>query len=172
MDTSPIHPPAPQPSQFDDLFTRSCDGDLEAFAGIVRHFLPRLTEFGVRLTGSAEKSRQLASRVLEQLARRLGDFRTVPRLEVWLFRSMVLALVPSLADTGQFLPPPAPGAAASLDERIREVLAGVPRKRREALVLKVNCGLSYQEIGAVLGESPATVLHWIDVSLHEVAETM
>ena len=59
-------------------------------------------------------------------------------------------------------------SGVSYRERLRQGLDGLPRKRREALVLKVFQNLSYPEISAVVGAPTATVSYWVEQSLSDL----
>jgi len=53
-------------------------------------------------------------------------------------------------------------------ERLRELVAGLPRQQRELIKLKFEAGLSYKEMAEALKTSVSTV----GVQLHDAVKTL
>jgi RNA polymerase sigma-70 factor (ECF subfamily) len=62
----------------------------------------------------------------------------------------------------------APEPEAGIPEDLRRLIAGLPRRQREALALRVIAGLSAEQTAQVLGIAPATV----HVHLHRALSTL
>ena len=93
-------------------------------------------------------------------------FRTVRNLCIDWLRSRYRDLPLGDLDIG------GPPAVGDIRLELDEALALLPEKYRSALLLRVDAGLSYAEIGAALGATLAQVKMWIFRARRALAERM
>ncbi len=154
-------------SQPDDaeLFARARAGDAAAFRAVFLRHGPAVRRLLAGLFRDAHAADEATQETFVRAHGALGSLRDAGRLRSWLFgiarivwldeaeRRRLEARVPQLVDAGQA--PPAPSAesgflAAEADRALAEALAGLSSERRTALLLRLDQGLGYAEIGAAL----------------------
>jgi RNA polymerase sigma-70 factor (ECF subfamily) len=156
-----------------ELVRLAREGDLDAFAGIVRRHEQRLRFVLLRILDDTRDVEESVQDAFVQAWRNLDRYRGDAALFTWLYRIGVNAAlararhrVPptvafqavegqasSSADSG--LRPEAAAEAGELRARIAVALAALPFEYREAVVLRDVAGLSNQEVAAALGVSLA-----------------
>jgi len=162
-----------RPTSEAELVDRAREGDLEALDELVRRHLARVHALLFRMIGNHEDAEDLAQECFVRAQRSLGWYRGDASFSTWLYR-ISLSLVRdhfrargrgargvSLAEDELALPR---GARAPEDEAARRELLGglrrgldrLPHRLRAALLMRTQEGLEYEEIGRVLGITPAT----------------
>src|SRR3954468_12658848 len=168
----------------DETLTRALATNLDgAFEGLVPAYQDRLYAFGLRLTGSPRDAEEIAQdafvRAYRALARYPAERVQTLKLRAWLFQVTVnvarnrarahrpvetalvspdgshdgLAELPA-DDTEQ---PEQVAERRAEQDQVAAVVATLPERYRAAVVLRHMQGLSYQEIGAALGQPTGTV---------------
>lgn len=156
-----------------ELVRLAQEGDLDAFAQIVRRHERRLRIVLLRILGDTRDVEEAVQDAFVQAWRNLDRYRGEAALFTWLYRIGVnaalartrrkeLPTVDVASLEGQAAPrlPPAlrPEAAAEVDElrgRVLAALAELPFDYREAVVLRDLAGLSNDEVAAALDISVA-----------------
>ncbi len=156
-----------------DLALRHRYGEPDAFEEVYRRFAPMVFGLALRMSGDREEAADLTQEVFLRVYRHLGRFRGRSSLKTWIYRITVnccrsklrkrsrrrlerpLEHVEELADerTG----PEQRALGRDLGRRLAAALAELPVAFREAVVLRDVQGLSYVEIGDVLGLRIGTV---------------
>ncbi len=159
--------------------SQSAAGDAHAFAHLVERYEKTVYHHALRLVGSREDAADVTQEVFWKAWRALPSFRKESSFSTWLYRltdSVCLDLLrrekkrrgdTSLeTDEGlslaKQLPHPAPSPQDHVEAQERQAaleqgLAQLSEEHRRILVLREISGLSYQEIGSILGLSDGTV---------------
>jgi RNA polymerase sigma-70 factor (ECF subfamily) len=148
------------------LVARLRQGDRHAFEELVIAYQHRVFGVALRMLGNRAEAEEIAHRALP-------EFRGEARLHTWLYAIASRLCLNRLASPDRRLvrgddealaaaPSDEPSAAARLerserDAAVREAIAALPEERRIVVVLRDLEGLSYDEIGEVLGLEPGTV---------------
>ena len=148
------------------LIERARAGDTAAFGQLVRLHRDAVYRFAVRWLGDSEHALDVAQDVFMRAYAALRDYRGDGRFRTWLF-SITLNVVRTAArrqkrrgeirlDTGaQFpdlrTPPDTRAARADAYARAARELATLPEKQRGAVALRIYEGLSFKEIGEIIG---------------------
>jgi RNA polymerase sigma-70 factor (ECF subfamily) len=136
-------------------------GDEEVFPDVVRAYNARLLAYARAFLNDPEDCREAVQDAFLRFHQSRGSIRGNP--QAWLFkvtRNLCIDIrrrqARQKADPSQVLPFP---AALHPDERLKvqEALAALPERDRAVVCLKVLEGLSYQEIGDVLGLTASNV---------------
>ena len=147
------------------LIARARVGDEAAIDSLVRRYLGDVYSVTSRVLHDTELAQDAAQDALINAVRGLRRFRGEASFRTWLLR-IALNAARTLArkqvrrrevplDFVEETPVDAPDTASVVAmhdeaERAHRVLAQLPEKQRMAVTLRINHGLSYQEIGAVL----------------------
>ena len=141
-------------------------GSQSAFEQIVRRYQRPVISLLIRLTGDAALAEDLAQEAFVKAFRNLAAFDTRRRLSSWLFRiahntgiDALRKARPVTVDIDAAAPPDlliaAPAAdpveRRALGQAIDRALAELRPDQRTAVVLRYEQGLSFDEIGQVLG---------------------
>ena len=156
------------------VLTRS--GSQAAFAQLASRYLPRVINYCVKFTGDARAGEELAQETFLQVWAHRERYVVTSGFAVFLFtvaRNRCRNLGRSRVRRRPFELDPmttADVAHASTDgsqldvlldrERqrgVRAALARLPRKLREAVILRFDQGLAYPDIAAIVGRPEATV---------------
>jgi RNA polymerase sigma-70 factor (ECF subfamily) len=159
----------------DELLLLASEGHRAAFERLARRWLPRLTSFAGKWLGDLRAGEEVAQEVLMSVWSARHDYRPAGRFAGFVFtiarnrcKNHVRGSgrrgrweVPASAD----VPEPGEHAPNQLDallerERRRRVHAAVAElapKLREVLLLRVEQGLTYPDIAAIIGENENTV---------------
>lgn len=159
-----------------ELVERHRHGDREAFAEIYREYERTVYNLALRLAGDPFDAADLTQEVFLRVFRHLGKFRGRSSLKTWIFRVALNHCRSRLSRRRRPLQPPTEDdgetereivderrgpeeRAVARDEgrRVEEALTRLPVEFREAVVLRDLQGLTYAEIGRVLGARPGTV---------------
>ena len=160
-------------------------GDGRAFATLVQPHLPSLYRVAYRACGNSSLAEDAVQETLAIAHRSLKRYRPGTS-----FRSFLASIAVRRAHTllrsevrraryeEEAQPPDsAPGADASLEAgetaaRIRQILAGMPKKRRAAALLRLDAGLSYAEIARALGTSEGSARVHVHLALKTLRQEL
>ena len=148
------------------------DGDEDAFESFVKRYQNPVCNFVCRYVGDRAAAEDIVQEVFLQVYRAAARFEPKARVTTWVFKiarnlslneikhRKRLHLDETEARRGCEYAAPVSSAATAAYERQQEIetaLRALPENQRAALLLRVNEGLSYREIGAVLGVSVESV---------------
>lgn len=161
MDVQPAREPDDQ-----QLITRARAGDEHATDALVRRYLADVYAVTLRVLNDVELAQDAAQETFLNALRGLPSFRGESSFRTWLLRiavnsartvarrhfqrrevslEVVQDVVAIEIDTAQAV------TTRMEAERVRSVVEQLPEKQRLAVSLRINQGLSYQEIGKILG---------------------
>jgi len=168
----------------DDLVARAREGDTAAFGELVVRHQAAVYRAALAATGSTADADDVAQEAFLLAYRRLKSFRGAASFKTWLLTiawNQALnrrraatrwwqRIVPvgdadtrAVSASGFSPPPPAPpeelAAGGQLQSGIRQAIAALPPKLRDALLLVQSGEYSYDEMGAMLG-APAGTIKW------------
>jgi len=150
----------------DQLVARAQAGELQAFEELVMKYQRDIYGLASRMVSDAEEAKDLAQQAFLQAFVHIGSFRRDAQFRTWLFRIAINQCYNFLKSRKKFGDPidcdevhlaaeePSPEADMIVRDdrrRLYEALARLPGKQRAVITLKVEQGLSYQEISQVLG---------------------
>ena len=174
-----------------ELVRLAQEGDLDAFAEIVRRHERRLRIVLLRILDDPRDVEEAVQDAFVQAWRNLGRFRAEAALFTWLYRIGVNAALArtrrkvhattdldSLPSEGTAYVPPqvrpeTVAEAHDLRARILAALANLPFEHREAVVLRDVAGLTNEEVAAALDVSVAAAksrIHRGRLGLRELLE--
>lgn len=151
-----------------ELVDRLKKGDEAAFREAVDRYGERILNFIYQMIGDRAAAEDLAQDVFVKLYMKAGRIRQASALSTWLYTTARNAAINYLRHRGVVqrvtpIPPrdpatpPAAAESTELRQVIEDAIARIEEPFREALVLCVLQGLSYNEAAAVMGCSPKTV---------------
>lgn len=161
-------------NQWSEVWIRFRSGDRDAFGEIYEEFIDVLFAYGRKITNDRELVKDCIQDLFINLYKITPQLHQPEYLEFYLFRSLRNEIIhkikknkqeSSLTDDGMFLFDLKFNAEqdtfAKESEELRakalkEILQSVDSQKRELLFLKFNSGLSYIEIGRLLGINPDT----------------
>ncbi len=168
----------------DDLVARAREGDTAAFGELVVRHQAAVYRAALAATGSTADADDVAQEAFLLAYRRLKSFRGAASFKTWLLtiawnqainRRRAAArwwqrIVPvgdadtrAVSASGFSPPPPATpeelAAGGQLRSGIRQAIAALPPKLRDALLLAQSGEYSYDEMGAML-DAPAGTIKW------------
>jgi len=143
-------------------------GREDAFAAAYDRFAARLVAAAWGMLGNRADAEDAVQDVFVSMVRSRASLAQVEDLGAYLFASLRHAAArrwqrrsaqrsrgdAALAEAAAA--PPAGGVAADRADRLDRALATLPREQREVVALKIDGGLTFAQIGAVLGVSPNT----------------
>jgi RNA polymerase sigma-70 factor (ECF subfamily) len=147
-------------------------GDADAFRSLFEIHKDRVYSIALRYCGDPTEAMDIAQEVFLKLFSAIPNFRGDSRFESWLYRIVVnccfdhkrkrLRLGPLVDDLLGLLRAPGEGPLQQmmrdqLGDRVRSAVSALPPDQRIAVVLRYTEGLSYDEIGEVLGCSQGTI---------------
>ena len=156
-----------------DLALRHRCGDPAAFEEVYLRFSDMVFSLALRMSGDREEAADMAQETFLRVYRYLGRFRGRSSLKTWIYRITVnccrsklrkrsrrrverpLEHLEELAD--QRTGPEERALGHDLGRRMAAAIADLPVVFREAVLLRDVQGLSYDEIGEVLGVRIGTV---------------
>jgi len=148
------------------LIERARAGDRAAFGELVRIHREAVYRFAVRWLADPELALDVAQDVFVRAFKGLKDYRGDGRFRTWLFSITLNAArsfarrqkrrgevrLDALADFPDLrTPPDAKAARAEAFARAAAELATLPEKQRGAVTLRIYEGLSFKEIGEIIG---------------------
>ncbi len=149
------------------LVARAQDGDLPAFEELVRTYQREVYGLACRIVNDTEEAKDLTQQAFLQAFVHIKSFRQDAQFRTWLFRIAINQCYNYLktrkkfgdpVDVGDMIivgkeSPEADLVSRENHRRLYEALERLPAKQRAVITLKVEQGLSYQEISEVLGGS-------------------
>jgi RNA polymerase sigma-70 factor (ECF subfamily) len=150
----------------DQLVARAQDGDLPAFEELVKQYQREVYGLACRMVSDVEEAKDLTQQAFLQAFVHIRSFRRDAQFRTWLFRIAINQCYNFLKSRKKFGDPvdceeitltatePSPEAELITQDdrrRLYEALERLPAKQRAVITLKLEQGLSYQEISQVLG---------------------
>ena len=163
----------------EDLMGRFQEGDEAAFVELYDRYNRRLYGYCVKMLSDKVLAEDLFQEIFIRVARKRDHFRG-GNFSGWLFaiaRNQCLNALrdtvthTSLDDLGGALPAPDHELYDETSELLKEAIEKLPSEMKEALVLRVYSGFSYQEIAEITGAKLATVkvrIHRAKIRLHDL----
>ncbi len=148
------------------LVARAQEGDLPAFEELVRKYQREIYNLACRLVQDPEEAKDMAQQTFMQAYIHIKEFRGQSQFRTWLFRIAINQCYNFFKTKKKFGDPvdsqelviveedhnPEEGLIAAEDHsRLYAALEHLPPKQRAVLTLKLEQGLSYQEISKELG---------------------
>jgi RNA polymerase sigma-70 factor, ECF subfamily len=147
------------------LVARAQQGDLPAFEELVRKYQREIYHLACRIVRDTEEARDMAQQTFLQAYVHIRNFRHQSQFRTWLFRIAINQCYNFLKSRKKFGDPvdsqelnltgadnPQEGLLAAEERRrLYAALEHLPPKQRAVLTLKLERGLSYQEISQELG---------------------
>lgn len=148
------------------LVARAQDGDLQAFNELVLKYQREIYGVAYRLVLDAEEAKDLTQQAFLQAFVHIKGFRQQAQFRTWLFRIAINQCYNYLknkkkfgdpVDTEEFVlvgeddSPEEELIAQDERQRLYAALTRLPAKQRAVITLKLEQGLSYEEISKVLG---------------------
>jgi RNA polymerase sigma-70 factor (ECF subfamily) len=150
----------------DQLVARAQTGELSAFEELVMKYQREVYGLAYRMVSDSEEAKDLAQQAFLQAFVHIRSFRRDAQFRTWLFRIAINQCYNFMKSRKKF------GNAVDCDElnlvtteaspeaelviqddrrRLYEALERLPAKQRAVITLKIEQGLSYDEISRVLG---------------------
>ena len=151
------------------LVARAQAGDLSAFEDLVTKYQREIYGLACRMVSDPEEAKDLAQQTFLQAFIHLRSFRQEAQFRTWIFRIAINQCYNFLKSRKKYGDPvdfdevvlvgeddTPEEELISKDERrrVHAALKKLPPKQQAVLTLKVDQGLSYQEISEVLGGTP------------------
>ncbi len=147
------------------LVARAQQGDLQAFEELVKKYQREIYGLAYRLVLDAEEAKDLVQQAFLQAFIHIRSFRQQAQFRTWLFRIAINQCYNYLKNKKKFGDPvdyeeyilvgeESPEADLVNREehrRLYAALSRLPAKQRAVITLKLEQGLSYEEISRVLG---------------------
>jgi len=147
------------------LVARAQQGDLPAFEELVKKYQREIYGLAYRLVLDAEEAKDLAQQAFLQAFVHIRSFRQQAQFRTWLFRIAINQCYSYLKNKKKFGDPvdyeefvlvgeESPEedlVAQDRRQRLYAALERLPAKQRAVITLKLEQGLSYEEISRVLG---------------------
>jgi RNA polymerase sigma-70 factor (ECF subfamily) len=164
----------PEARDDDELMLAAAGGSRAAFAELVRRHIEPLTRFCVKLTGDPESAQEVVQETFVQAWASSQSYVPQGKLGVFLLRvahNRLRNLRRESSRRERRHQASAPPTLVSVDNheqleallrrerqrRVREALTRLPRKMREALLLRFDQEMDYSDIAEVLGRPEATI---------------
>ena len=160
----------------EDLMRLVRAGSREAMATLAERYVRPLTSFCAKRTGDAGAAEDIVQEVLLRLWRRRAEWQPRGRLKALVYtaalnlcrnrarnsrrRSLWMSPAPLDLDAADRTAPASDVEALLLRERVRDArraLADLPEAMREALLLRFDAEMSYEDISAIVGAPESTV---------------
>jgi RNA polymerase sigma-70 factor (ECF subfamily) len=156
-------------------------------SSLLEDYLPRIYRFALRLCNDAHTAEDLAQETVLRAWAQQGRLRDARALRVWLFRITAnlwhdqlrrrrspVASAGPLEDTAISQTQPAESLAAGREalDMALQAMAALPDRQREALYLSTCEGLSFAEVGEVLGISAAAAKASLSMARKKVRELL
>jgi len=143
--------------------------DRETFGRLVLEYLPAAQAFAMRLCGNADAGEEIVQEALLRAARSWKSYRGEAKFKTWLFAIVVNASRDRFSkernegqlsgemEDGRGAWPGERAEAEELGEMVARMIAMLPPRQREVLVLSVYEELNSTEIAEMLGISEQNV---------------
>jgi RNA polymerase sigma-70 factor (ECF subfamily) len=154
----------------DRLVERARAGDEEAFEDLVRRYEKPIYYLALRYVREEQAAADLAQTAFLKAYEGLRGFRGQASFKTWLYRIAINLCKNYLRDQGkkkfdslgEMDPPSTANPLRELIEhenqaRVAQAWGKLPERQRHTVVLKVQEGMKYREIAAVMGCSVGTI---------------
>jgi RNA polymerase sigma-70 factor (ECF subfamily) len=168
------------------IVAQALAGSQSAFEQIVRRYQRPIISLIARMTGDRALAEDLAQETFVKAFRSLAAFDTTRRLSSWLFRiahntaidamrrarppQVPIETVTSAADAPD--EPPDPVERQELGHALEAALDALRPDQRAAIVLRYENGLSFDEIGTILGVPEVTARSHVHRARKELARLL
>ena len=150
-----------EPAPEADLARRAARGDKHAFAALVQRYQSPLVSFAYRYLGSREEAEDVAQDAFVRAYLSLRDLRVPQAFAGHLFKialNLCRKRWSRRAAHPESLPAPQPSVetevlARAEHDRVAQAIAELPEDYRLPVSLRVDDGLSFAEIGELVGAS-------------------
>ena len=180
----------------ENLMLRVGQGDRDAFDEIVRRYANKMVNLGYQLTGDRELAQDIAQETFFRAYRSASSYRTISKFSTWLYtiainlcrneirrRKFRMYSLEEMAEreedervridiADETRKPDREVERRELAGLVRRAIAGLPPNFRIALVLRDIQGLTYDEIGEILGLPEGTVKSRINRARHKLKELL
>lgn len=149
---------------------RAMDGDVEAFAVLVRRYTPMMRAYTHRMLNASSEVDDVVQEAFVTAWQRFGELDDPAKVKSWLMRIVSRKAVDRIrrarpsVDVTEIDRPAPPHTSPSAVVEVREGVAALgaalrelPEAQRECWVLREMAGYSYDEIAAELGIPTSTV---------------
>jgi RNA polymerase sigma-70 factor (ECF subfamily) len=152
-----------------ELLQRYCGGEASAFDLLVERHQASLLRFAAGILRDPCRAEDVVQEVFMRLLRKTPVLGSGASAGPWLFRVCRNLAYDTMkmetredARRDKLTPPERPDPGSDCEQQevlslVQREMQQLPQREREALWLKVHQGLSYAEIGEVLGVKPGTV---------------
>ena len=156
-------------------------GRSEAYAALYERFARRMLRVATSMLGRADAAEDVLQDVFLNLARRRQCFLKVEDIEAYVFASLRYAVAARLAQAKREQQHLRQFAMARSEEtrpsagsgsELTAILASLPPEQREVVVLKIDAGLTFAQIGRVLGVSPNTAASRYRYAIEKLRRTI
>jgi len=144
-------------------FTVQADESHDSFSELFDRYKDRTYDFAVRMLGDRQAAGDVVQDVFLRLHRQRQDQNHIQNVEAWLFivaRNLCLNQLRNqskLVSLDSLENSPAEATTDPRQSALRQALASLDSPYREAIILKVYQGFSYQEIAGMLGKTTPAV---------------
>ncbi len=168
------------------VWERFKQGDQLAFQTLYEEFQPSLFAYGSRLTSNRELLKDSVQDLFINLFNYKENLSSPVHLEHYLFRSLKRIIFRKLVEKDRFSSvqeiPQINDLILSIEqeaftenekerlEELRSAISSLESAEKELLFLKFNSGLTYKEIGKLLGIKPNTLQKQVYVILKQIRE--
>ena len=144
-------------------------GDILAFEMLIKRYRDPVSNFIFKYMGDRFGAEDIAQEVFLRVYRAASEFEPRGKVSTWIFKiAYNLSLnevlrrsrfcpITDIDDHGFELEEPNHTGRKELEEEVMDAVRHLPQKQRAALLLRVNEGLSYAEIGNILSTSISSV---------------
>jgi RNA polymerase sigma-70 factor (ECF subfamily) len=169
------------PRPDDELLAGLAAGREDAFRAAYERFAPRLLAVACGILGTQHDAEDAVQDLFLSLVKSRPTLGRVENLPAYLFASLRHAaarriarqrIMPQLIDPLAAAAPAKSEIPAEQSARLEQALASLPPEQREVIALKVDGGLKFHEIAAVLGTSPNTAASRYRYALEKLRERM
>lgn len=185
-----------KPVREHDLILRCARGDESAFRELVGRVEKPLINFIYRYVGERHEAEDIFQETFVRVLRALGTFRPQASVKTWVFtiarnlcldrlktrkRHREVSLEASQSDPRGnviFFKDVLQGKAESDriesedEQRLRSAIRELPSRKREALVMRLYSGLSYEEIARIVRAPEGTVKFRVHEALRELGKKL
>lgn len=146
-----------------NLIEAAAGGDIESFGLLCRQYYAAIVAVGYCVLGEHHLAEDAAQESFARALVNLRNFKNKERFASWLAgicrnvaRDMLAAKVRQI-NTDDISPTAQPSNSDEDEKLIRRAIEQLPESAKELVVLRYYDGLSYEQIGAVLGISKASI---------------
>ena len=147
-------------------------GESDAFRALFERYKDKVYTIALRYSGDSTVAQDITQETFLKLFAGIGSFRGDASFDSWLYRLIVNSCFDQKRKTRPLAPLvdgfldviQAPGGSvlddvmrAEMSGHLRSVVAGLAPEERMLIVLRYTQGLSYEELGAVMGCSSGTI---------------